>query len=235
MAARCHLSQKSIADNANSDEENNRFCKWKSRRCLGKGWGGKKSHLAGSQWRIMDPFTGGTIPISLAGEQEPVKTTSSHAPLPYAYPSPFPISVLPALSPSFPSRSALVLCTSSSLSYLLGSVFSFPFSVFWEHNVPHSGKPCLLHAEDGCNFPPYLSCPVAPPNLPPQLQRAQLPAREFPAPAEELPPAEDPWQVLAADYWLIGVRWAAWEMCSQPSGRVGSSPRGAPASQICRC
>lgn len=149
----------------------------------------------------------------------------------------FPLShfCLASPLPSFPSRSALVLCTSSSLSYLLGSVFSFPLSVFWEHNVPHSGKPCLLHGEDECNFPPYLRCPVAPPNLPPQLRRDQLPAREFPAPAEELPPQEDPWQALTADYWLVGVRWAAWEMCSQPSGRVGSSPRGAPVSQICRC
>lgn len=89
---------------------------------------------------MRDPFTGGTIPIPLAGKWGPVKTFYSHAPLLYAYPPPpFPISVLPVLSPSFLSHCALVFLTSSSLSYLLGSFFLSHF--------PHLGNLMFLTVE----------------------------------------------------------------------------------------
>lgn len=71
---------------------------------------------------------------------------------------------------------------------------------------------------------PYLSCPVAPPDLPTQFPRDRLPAQECPAPAEGLPQRLS--QALAVDAWLVGMQWATWGLCSQSASTQAVSLEG---------
>lgn len=155
------LVKRGIADNANSDEGNDRFCKWKGTLRLGNGQGGKKSHMAGSWLKMWDPF-----PIPLAGKWGPVKTLYSHIPLLHAYP-PHLVPFLSYQSSPLPSSHTLPWYFTLHPHYPIFLVpFFLPTCMFWKPAVPHSGKARLpLQAEDGCDYPTW-AAPLLPQTCP---------------------------------------------------------------------
>lgn len=126
---------------------------------------------------------------------------------------PFPISVLPVLSPSFVSHSALVFHTSSSLFYLLGS--------FLPSHFPCLGNLMFFTVEKNVFLFMLRIRAISLPELPRFSPKPASTAPERPTSSTGVScsgrraPPETPPQVLAGDAWLVGVQWAAWELCSQ--------------------
>lgn len=213
------LVKRGIADNANSNEGNDRFCKWKGRLHLGNGQGGKKSHMAGSWWKMRDPF-----PIPLVGKWGPVKTLYSHVPLLHAY----PLHLVPFLSyqsSPLPSSHTLPWYFTLHPHYpILLVPFFLPTCHVLETYSSSQWKSTSSSPSWGWMLFPYLSCPVAPPDLPAQFPRDRLPAQECPAPAEGLPQRLP--QALAVDAWLVGMQRAAWGLCSQSASTQAVSLEG---------